>query len=40
MSFRFVPKSVTVNDLNSVMAVIFRYFSEFRSFRCALRKSG
>jgi len=24
--------------LNGVMAVILRYFSEFGSFRCALRK--
>ena len=30
MSFRLVPKSVT---LNGVMAVILRYFSEFGSFR-------
>jgi len=26
--------------LNGVMAVILRYFSEFGSFRRALRKSG
>jgi len=26
--------------LNGVMAVILRYFSEFGSFRGALRKSG
>jgi len=26
--------------LNGVMAVIFRYFSEFNSFRGALRKSS
>jgi len=26
--------------LNGVMAVILRYFSEFRSFGRALRKSG
>jgi len=26
--------------LNGVMAVILRYFSEFRIFRRALRKSG
>jgi len=37
MSFRLVPKSVT---LNGVMAVNLRYFTEFRSFRGALRKSG
>ena len=40
MSFRLVPNSVTLNDLNSVMAVILRYFSEFDNFRGALRKSG
>jgi len=28
MSFRLVPKSVTLNDLNSLMAVILRYFTE------------
>jgi len=37
MSFRLVPKWVT---LNGVMAPILRYFTEFGSFRCALRKSG
>jgi len=37
MSFRLVPKSVT---LNGVVAVIFRYFSEIGSIRGALRKSG
>jgi len=26
MSFRLVPKSVTLNDLNSKMAFILRYF--------------
>ena len=41
MSFRLVPKSVTLNDLERRnMAVILRYFSEFHSFRGALRKSG
>ena len=31
MSFRLVPKSVTLDDLerNGVMAVILRYFTEF-----------
>jgi len=29
MSFRFVPKSVTLNDLNGVMAFILRYFTDF-----------
>jgi len=37
MSFRLVPKSVT---LNGVIAFILRYFTEFGSFRGALRKSG
>jgi len=29
MSFRLVPKSVTLNDLDGVMAVTLRYFTEF-----------
>jgi len=29
MSFRLVPKSATLNDLNGVMAVTLRYFTEF-----------
>jgi len=35
MSFRLVPKSVILNDLEqrNVMAVVLRYFSEFGSFR-------
>ena len=37
MSFRLVPKSVT---LNGEMPLILRYFTEFDSFRGALRKSG
>jgi len=40
MSFRLVSKSVTLNDLNGVMAVFLRYFSDFGSFQRALRKSG
>ena len=40
MSFRLVPKSVTLNDLERLKGVILRYFSEFRSFRGALRKSS
>ena len=40
MSFRLVAKSVTLNDLNGVVAVILRYFSETGSIRGALRKSG
>jgi len=42
MGFRFVPKSVTLKDLeryNAVMAIILRYFAEFGSFRGQLRKS-
>jgi len=40
MSFRLVPKSVTLMILNGVMIVILRYLSEFDSFRGALHKSG
>jgi len=40
MSFRLVPKSVTLNDLDGEMALILRYFTEFGSFRGALPKSG
>jgi len=29
MSFQLVPKSVTLNDLERVMAVTLRYFTEF-----------
>jgi len=29
MSFRFVPKSVILNDLERLMAVTLRYFTEF-----------
>jgi len=39
MSFRLVPKSVTLNDLERRNGVILRYFTEFGSFRRALRKS-
>jgi len=37
MSFRLVPKSVT---LNGEMALILHYFTEFGSLRGALCKSG
>jgi len=37
MSFHLAPKSVT---LNGVVALILHYFTEFGSFRGALRKSG
>ena len=43
VSFRFVPKSVTLNDLerrSGVVAVILRYFSEFGSCWRGLRKSS
>ena len=40
MSFRLVPKSVTLNDLEQRKAFILRYFTEFGSFRGALHKSG
>jgi len=37
MSFRLVPKSVTLNDLDGVMAVTLRYFTEFG--KLALQKT-
>jgi len=40
MGFRLVPKLMTLNDLNSIMAIILHYFTEFGSFRGQLRKSG
>jgi len=40
MSFRLVPKSVTLNGLERRNGVILRYFSKFGSFRGALRKSS
>ena len=33
MSFRFVPKSVTLNDLARRSSCYFRYFSEIISIR-------
>ena len=33
MSFRLVPKLVTLNALNDVVAAILRYFSEIGSIR-------
>jgi len=33
MSFRLVPKSVTLNDLEREIAIILRNFTEFGSFR-------
>ena len=38
MSFRLVPKSVTLNDLERRSGRYFRYFSEIGSIRGALRK--
>jgi len=29
VGFRLVPKSMTLNDFNGVMAVTLRYFTEF-----------
>jgi len=40
MSFRLVPKSVTLNDLERRNGVILRYFSEFGQLLGALRKSS
>ena len=40
MSFRLVPKSVTLNDLERRNGVILHYFSEIGSFLGALRKSS
>jgi len=40
VSFRLVPKLVTLMTLNGVMALILSYLTEFASFRGALRKSG
>ena len=40
MSFRLVPKSVTLNDLERRNGVILRCFSEFGYLTGALRKSS
>jgi len=40
MSFRLVPKSVTLNDLERRNGVILRYFSEFEYLPSVLRKSS
>ena len=40
MSFRLVPKSATLTDLERRNSVILRYFSEFRQLPGALRKSS
>jgi len=40
MSFRLVPKSVTLNDPEQRSGRYFRYFSEIGRIRGALRKSG
>jgi len=37
MSFRLVPKSVTLNDIKRRSGCYFRYFSEIVSIRGALR---
>ena len=38
MSFPLVPKSVTLNDLERRNDPYLRYFTEYGSFRSALRK--
>ena len=40
MGFQLVAKLVTLNDLNSVIGIILRYFAELGSFYGQLRKSG
>jgi len=40
MSFRLVPKSVTLNDLERHNALILRYFIKFGSFLGAFCKNG
>ena len=40
MSFRLVPKSVTLNDLEQRNDRYLRYFSEIGSFRGALRTNS
>jgi len=40
MSFRLVPISVTLNDLEWLTGPYLRYFTEFDSFWGAWRKSG
>jgi len=40
MSFRLVPKSVTLNDLERRSGRYFRYVSKISSIRGALRRSG
>jgi len=40
MSFRLVPKSVTMNDLERQNGPYFELFSEFGSLRGTLSKSG
>jgi len=38
MSFWFVPKSVTLNDLEREMACILRYYTDLGRFRGVFRK--
>ena len=40
MSFRLVPKSVTLNDLERRNGISLRYFSEFGQLPGALRKNS
>ena len=37
MSFRLVPKSVTLNDLERLFCVIFKKFGNFRGILCKSR---
>jgi len=39
-SIRLVPKSVTLNNLNGVIAPILRYLTEFNNFGGRLCQSG
>ena len=40
MSFQLVLKSVTLSDFERQNALTLHYFTEFCSFRGAVRKSG
>jgi len=40
MGFQLVPKSVILNDLERLMAIILRYFAELGRFHGQFRTSG
>jgi len=40
MGFQLVPTSVTLNNLERIIAIILRYFTDFDSFGDRLRHSG